>query len=187
MLKISTRQKYLRYLGFYKGKITGVEDAETKSAYKKLQQRYFIRSSDIDGLYGPNTDKLLVNARRVQFRAKNFKLEEFKCECGGKYCTGYPVYISRTLLINIQKLRNKYKSPMMITSGIRCQKLNDSLVGSIPTSKHTKGKAIDFYGSMTNTRAKRQDVIKQWGKYSGSSYAYSDTPNMGTSVHVDVK
>lgn len=187
MLEIKDRQLYLNKLGMYEGKIDGVEGEKTRDAYLKLQKKYFVRKSDCDGLYGEDTDKLLLNARRVQKRCKNFKLEEFKCECNGRYCTGYPSYLNRDLLDNLQELRDKYNAPMTITSGMRCRWYNDSLVGSIPNSKHTKGKAIDFYGTMTNSKSKRQAAIKEWYKKKNANYAYSDTPNMGTSVHVDVK
>ena len=187
MLTVRTRQSYLKKLGFYNGKVDGIEDAETKTAYKKLQSKYFTRSKDITGEYNKNTDILLVNARRVQLRAENFSLPEFRCGCGGKYCTGYPTYIDRQLLENIQTLRDYYKSAMTITSGLRCQGYNDSLVGSIKTSKHTKGKAVDFAGNMTNSATKRKAVKAKWYKLPKASYTYSDTPNMGTSVHVDVK
>lgn len=187
MLEIKDRQLYLNKLGMYDGKIDGVEGKKTRDAYLKLQKKYFVRKSDCDGLYGENTDKLLLNARRVQKRCKNFKLEEFKCECNGRYCTGYPSYLDRELLDNLQELRDIHKTPMTITSGMRCQRYNDSLVGSIPNSKHTKGKAVDFYGTLTNTKTKRQKLVKEWLKKKDANYAYSDTPNMGTSVHVDVK
>lgn len=187
MLKIKDRQTYLKYLGFYKGKVDGKEGKLTKEAYKKLQKKYFTRKKDIDGLYGTNTDILLINAYRVKKYTKNFALSEFKCECGGKYCTGYPKYLSIYLLKNIQKIRDKCKVPMKITSGLRCTKFNNSLVGSIKNSKHTQGKAIDFHGTLTNTRTKRNTLKKYWYTLPKSSYTYSDTPNMGTSIHVDVK
>lgn len=187
MLSVKTQQLYLKHLGFYDGEVDGISGSKTKEAILKLQKKYFTRSSDIDGIYGKNTDILLTNARRIQFRTKNFKLEEFKCGCGGKYCTGYPTYINRDLLENIQDLRDIYGAAINITSGLRCQKYNNSLAGSISTSRHIKGQAIDFYGTMTNTKTKRQQVIRKWYTKKNANYAYSDTPNMGTSVHVDVK
>lgn len=187
MLNIKTRQSYLKSLGFYDGEVDGLDGPLTKEAVLKLQKKYFKKKSDIDGLYGVNTDKLLVSAKRVQLYCKNFVLQEFKCGCDNKYCTGYPAYISKDLLINIQKLRDEFEMPMNISSGLRCSKYNSMLVGSIPNSKHTQGKAIDFFGPSTATKTHRQRIIKQWGKYKKASYAYSDTPNMGTSVHVDVE
>ena len=62
MLNVKTRQTYLKSLGFYKGVIDGIEGVLTKQAYKNLQKTYFVRKSDIDGIYGNNTDKLLQNA-----------------------------------------------------------------------------------------------------------------------------
>ena len=81
ILSIKTRQKYLKNLGFYKGDIDGIEGILTKNAYRSLQKKYFVRSSDIDGVYGSNTEKLLRNAERIRLYTKNFKLEEFRCEC----------------------------------------------------------------------------------------------------------
>ena len=74
MLSIKERQEYLKYLGLYKGKIDGIEGKQTKTAIKNLQAKYFTRKSDIDGLYGKNTDILLVNAYRVKKYTKNFDL-----------------------------------------------------------------------------------------------------------------
>ena len=73
MLTIKQRQEYLKYLGFYKGSIDGIEGNLTKSAYRTLQSKYFARKSDIDGKYGRNTDMLLVNAYNVKKYTKNFK------------------------------------------------------------------------------------------------------------------
>ena len=78
MLSIKMRQKYLRNLGFYKGKIDGVEGIKTKKAYKSLQTKYFTRKKDIDGVYGNSTEILLRNAERVRLYAKNFKLSEYE-------------------------------------------------------------------------------------------------------------
>ncbi|MBE6782955.1 MAG: hypothetical protein E7536_02965 [Ruminococcaceae bacterium] len=36
MLSIKNRQKYLSLLGFYTGKVDGIEGAKTKAAYKAL-------------------------------------------------------------------------------------------------------------------------------------------------------
>lgn len=187
MLDVKRRQKYLKVLGFYKGKVDGKEGAATKKAYLALQKAYFVRAIDKDGLYGLDTDMLLMNAYRVFKYTKNFNLKEFRCGCGGKHCTGYPVQLDSDLLTNLQKIRDKYNAPMTVTSGLRCQKFNNSLAGSIKNSKHTKGKAADFKGSLTNTEAKRTAVKTYFKKLSRASYTYSDTANMGQAVHVDVK
>ena len=76
---------------------------------------------------------------------KNFEYRELKCGCNGKYCNGYPTGFSYELLEQLQKIRNHFGKPVIITSAIRCQKYNDTLKGSIKNSKHIQGKAVDFY------------------------------------------
>ena len=41
MLSVKTRQKYLKNLGFYKGKIDGIEGSITKKAYRNIQKKIF--------------------------------------------------------------------------------------------------------------------------------------------------
>ena len=54
----------------------------------KLQRKYFIRQKDIDGIYGRDTDILLRHVYNVLMYSENFTPDEFRCECGGKYCSG---------------------------------------------------------------------------------------------------
>ena len=190
MLTVKERQTYLTNLGYYKGLIDGKECKDTKAAYKALQEDYFTRDKDKDGLYGPNTDILLVNAYFVKNYTKNFKLTEFKCNCKGKYCTGYPVKLDSQLLKNLQKVRIKY-GPTTITSGMRCKKYNNSIAGSSSTSKHMNGKALDIYNAKTTTLSGRRSVMDYWKSLPKYNYTYCNEngnyPNMGNAVHVDVK
>ena len=189
MLSIRTRQKYLKYLGYYDGKIDGKEGNLTKKAYKAIQKDYFAEK-DVDGVYGNDTDILLADAYKVAKVTKNFKLEEFKCGCGNKYCTGYPAKLDTQMLKNLQKVRNKYGS-VTITSGLRCKRYNNSMVGSSTTSKHMSGKALDIYNFKTRTEAGRKEVMAYWKKLPKYGYTYCNLsgshPNMGNAVHVDVK
>lgn len=75
---------------------------------------------------------------------KNFKLSEIKCKCGGKYCNGYPTGFSYELLRQLQDIRNHFGKAVIITSALRCSKHNSN-VGGVKNSKHTQGKAVDFY------------------------------------------
>ena len=196
MLNVKQRQTYLKYLGFYKDKIDGIVGPNTKKAYKDLQNKYFTRKADRDGIYGKNTDILLINAYRVKYYTKNFKLEEFRCSCTS-YCTGYPEYLSISFLKNVQKLRNKFGA-LTVTSGLRCTKEN-SLVGGIKGSKHTKGRAFDCYNRSYSSLAGRKKIVDCWIGLSGSSYSYCNgygrskwrkltpnVPSMGNAVHCDV-
>ena len=199
LLTIRQRQSKLKDLGFYKLKVDGIEGAGTKKAYRDLQKKYFIRKTDIDGIYGNNTDILLRNAWNVKMNCKNFKLEEFKCECGGRGCTGYPKVINTTLLKHLQTIRTRYGVPIIITSGLRCKWYNSRISGSIKNSEHCNGKAIDFYSNRTRTLANRKSMIDYIIKMSSMSYVYCNgywrtkwrkgtisASYMGTSIHMNV-
>lgn len=190
LLTIKNRQKYLKALGLYDGKLDGKEGAVLKESYKKLQEKYFTRAKDKDGLYGTNTDILLRSAYNVEAYTRNFDLPEFKCDCGGKYCTGYPATLNAQLLKNLQSIRTKY-GPTTITSGVRCQKYNDSIRGSVKGSYHIKGKALDFVTNSSNTLTGRKAIMAYWKKLTNAGYTYCNEngnfPNMGNAIHVQVK
>lgn len=190
MLSVRKRQEYLTYLGLYDGAIDNVEGPYTRAAYRELQKKYFTREKDIDGLYGPNTDNLLLNAYYVKKYTKNFTLEEFKCDCGGKHCSGYPAVLSIFLLEGIQDVRDVY-GPTTITSGMRCKQYNNRLKGSSRTSRHLVGRAVDFFVEKCRTLEGRQEVMDYWRKRPKYNYTYCNVrgshPNMGNAIHGDVK
>lgn len=117
----------------------------------------------------------------------NFKKSEFKCPCG--HCNGYGDGISSSLLVTLQKLRDKY-GKLQITSGYRCTSHNKEVGGST-NSKHTKGQAADFYINGFNNQSKRVDVVNELKKTEYYNYSYTNIngnyPNMGNVVHIDTK
>lgn len=177
LLSKDKRKEYFRVLGY---------TYNTEGIYK-IQKDYFTRPQDIDGKYGTDTDRLVVNLYRIRKYAPHFSITEFKCHCGGKYCTGYPAYLSVQLLKNLESIRAEFESPITVTSGIRCKKWNSLQSGSASQSKHIDGKAADISGSLTNTSGKRAKVKKRWYELPKANYCYYGTVNMGNSVHVDVK
>lgn len=189
LLSKKTRQTYLKALGFYNGNIDGIIGAKSKAAYLALQKKYFTRKKDIDGLYGKNTDILLRNAYNVSVYCKNFKLEEFKCTCNGEHCTGYPEVLNIQLLKNLQKVREKFGATS-IESGLRCSKRNKA-VGGASTSRHKSGKAVDIKNSTSKTEGGRKTIMNFWKTLPKQRYTYCNIggnyPNMGNSVHIDVK
>lgn len=199
LLNIKKRQEYLKFLGFYKGEIDGIAGQLTKKAYKDLQNKYFVRKSDKDGIYGINTDILLKNAYNIKKYTRNFKLNEFKCKCNGKYCTSYPKVINIDILKYIQDIRNKY-GIVKITSGIRCEKWN-KYQGGIIKSKHIYGKAIDFKNTKICKNNKTIiNFINEYINYNKSNYSYTngygrtkkkifypDAKSMKNTVHIDIK
>ena len=199
MLSIKERQKRLAYLGFYSGKVDGIEGPLTKKAYRILQDTYFIRNKDKDGIYGTNTEILLINAYNVKLICHNFKLEEFKCHCNGKYCTTYPKELHTVLLANLQIYRNKLNTPIMLTSALRCKKWNE-IVGGSSKSRHLTGKAVDFYTKYSKSLEVRKGYINKWLTFEESRYGYCNgyynlkgktgtksAPKMGSAIHIDIE
>lgn len=199
MLSIKERQSYLKELNYYTGKIDGIEGPLTKQAYRKLQKDYFTRKKDIDGIYGNDTDILLKNVYNCK-DLKYFKVKEFRCNCKAKYCTGYPATLDIHLLNNLDETREHFGRSMTITSGLRCEKYNNTLKGSSKTSRHLKGKAIDSVVSGYKTLEKRKIVIDYWIKtFKESRYGYCNgyektknssgsvnASNMGKAIHLDI-
>lgn len=191
LLTVETRKKYFKALGF---------GEYNEANIRKLQKKYFYKK-DVDGVYGTDTDRLLRHVYNVliwlpaQFGGKsNFKPEEFKCTCG--HCTGYPSYMKRVELKNLQSIRNHYGKPMTVTSGLRCVYDNNRSAGSIKNSKHLSGYACDFYmQGVTDTLANRRNAIRWIKTLPNHNYTYGNGYNsngvyiraayMGNALHTD--
>ena len=111
---------------------------------------------------------------------KNFKYSEFKCNCGGKYCNGYPVPFSYDLAKNLQTIRTHFGKPLIITSPLRCETWN-SKQGGVKNSKHKKGWACDFYvkGISYNALAKYVKTLPYF------NYCYRINKNQDV-IHYDI-
>ena len=73
----------------------------------------------------------------------HFLMEEYACDCGG-YCDGWPAQMDPELLEKIEALRCYFDRPVIITSGVRCERRNAE-VGGIENSWHLSGHAADLY------------------------------------------
>ena len=189
LLTLEERKKIFEELGL---------GAYNKTNIKKFQQTYMVRKSDWDGIYGSNTDNTLRTVYNVKVYTKNFVPKEFRCECNGRYCCGYPNYMKPEILKNIQYIRDKGKKPVIITCGLRCPTYNSKLGGSIQNSRHKLGKAVDFYQQgVTDTLANRKKSVKWIKILPNHNYTYGNginsygnyvtAPYMGNALHTDVK
>lgn len=70
---------------------------------------------------------------------ENFKLSEFSCP----HCQ--TVHVDMELVNKLQLLRSICNAPVIIVSGYRCKKYNDSIPGADPNSFHIKGMAADIH------------------------------------------
>ena len=188
LLTTAKRKEYFKELGL---------GEYNEANIRKLQKKYFSRKKDIDGIYGPNTDNLLRHVYNCS-KVKNFEPEEFKCECGGRYCTGYPSYMKMNQLRHLQSIRDHFGRPITVTSGMRCRGYNNSIGGSIVNSKHLTGQATDFYqAGVTDTLANRKRSIAWIKKQPNHTYSYGNginsygnytyAPYMGNALHTDTK
>lgn len=191
MLNETLRKQYMEALGY----------SYDKDGIKKMQGDYFTRKADVDGIYGNNTDILLRNLYNFKLSGivKNFKLTEFRCGCGARYCTGYPAVVSQAQLKMLQTIRTHYGKPMTVTCGLRCSTYNRKLNGaSIINSSHLIGYATDYYmQGVTDTLANRKTSIKWIKAQKNHSYTYGNginsngvkinAPYMGNALHTDTK
>ena len=161
--------------------VDGIIGTATISAIKSFQKKKGLTQ---DGIAGANTIKALGGSSASSLinweKVKYFKKSEFKCQCGGKYCNGYPADISPKLIDILEKLRTYFGKPITITSGLRCKKHNAE-VGGVSNSQHQYGKAADIYIPGID-KAK----IKAKAYELGAAYCYYGTANMGNAVHINV-
>ena len=189
LLSEKERKEYFEYLGL---------GEYNEANIKALQKKYMSRKSDVDGKYGQNTDNLLRTLYNTKAYTKNFKVEEFKCECNGKYCCGFPDYMKPAELKMIQAIRDHWGKPVTITCGLRCAQYNKSLNGSIQNSLHLTGNALDYYQQgVTDTLANRKAAIKWIKQQPNHHYTYGNGINsygasvsakyMGNALHTDTQ
>ena len=181
-MRLSKRnqQIYLQRLGYYCDLIDGVKGEKHKAALIAFKKANGL-SANAD--YGSKTDKALKAAYKKRDKnrlSKHFRKSEFKCGCRGKYCDGYPKEIDPKLIGILEKIRVKHNEPIVITSGVRCKKYNNSLTGASKTSKHLKGKAADIYVAGVSRATIKAEAYKY-----GAAYVYYGTPNMGNAVHIN--
>lgn len=169
----------------------------TTAAVKKFQNDYGLTP---DGIAGAMTEKMLIGAAAGTVSKKNvantpveteknvtgtfwdsiryFKREEFHCQCGGRYCNGYPAEMCETVVRIADAAREHFGKPAHVISGLRCPQHNAN-EGGVANSQHCSGGAIDLRIDGVDSETLRQFVSQQPG------HRYSYCIN-STNVHFDV-
>lgn len=170
-MTIKQRQHLLAYLGYYEGAIDGDWGAGSRAACTAFQKD---RNITADGYGGPETDKQLryavandlfrvepVEDEVVTSKSETttgtfwdeiefFDREEFRCQCGGRYCNGFPEEPEEELVRTCDEIRRRLGVPVSIVdsggSGVRCSQHNAN-VGGVANSNHLYGKAADLHSS----------------------------------------
>lgn len=158
--------------------VDGVAGDNTIAKCKEYQRNNGLAA---DGICGVNTRAKLNQKTDLNWdNIKYFKKSEFTCKCGCGLNN-----IDLKLVKILEKIREHYNKPLVVTSGCRCKKKNDSLKGSSPNSRHLYGKASDIYVQGVST-----NELLQYTKGLVNSrelrYTYTNNSNMTGAVHVDI-
>lgn len=203
------RQHLLAYLGYYKMNVDGDWGSGSCEACRRFQED---RGITVDGYGGPETDKALRYAVYNDLEkpepvddvpdnnvgdkttptgtfwdeSEFFDREEFRCQCKGKYCNGFPVEPEEELVRVCNEIRRRLGVPVSIVdsggSGVRCPRHN-AAVGGVGNSNHLYGRAADLHSSKSPQEMARvaEEVmgntgeigIYSWGIHVGVNCKYS--------------
>ena len=156
-------QLLLDYLGYSPGDADGIAGKNTRAAVANFQADYGLTA---DGDPGAATQKMLIGAiagtaekvERVESSApktgtfwddiRYFTRAEFRCQCGGKYCNGFPAEPAEETVRMADEIRRRAGVPLSVNSGLRCQRHNAE-VGGVSNSLHRTGQAVDLSGAIS--------------------------------------
>ena len=190
-------QHLLAFLKLYKGKCDGIWGLLSAAAMKEFQSRYgdleitgtITRESALALRYAvvywydetETTPEESSTAGSWWNEIQYFTREEFRCQCGGKYCNGFPVEPDEKLVRTLNEIRRRLGVPVSIVdsggSGVRCSQHNAD-VGGVANSEHLYGRAADLHSSASAERMKQvaEEVMGQTGGIGIYSWG----------IHVDV-
>ncbi|HBM2815717.1 TPA: DUF882 domain-containing protein [Enterobacter hormaechei subsp. xiangfangensis] len=104
----------------------------------------------------------------------HFDRKEFACRCGCGKADVDPALVKR-----LEKIREHFGKPIIITSACRCAKWN-KLKGGMPASQHLLGTAADIVIKGVPPKQVADYIEKQW-PYSGGCGRYMSF------THIDVR
>nr|DAG44939.1 MAG TPA: peptidase [Caudoviricetes sp.] len=168
-------QDLLDYLGYPVGAPDGFIGSQTRQAVMLFQAAEGMKA---DGAPGQETQTALLaavaagkmytptkmeNAKTGTFwnKIRYFRRAEFRCQCGGKYCNGFPAEMAEETVRLADEIRRRAGVPLKVNSGVRCKQHNAE-VGGVWNSLHLTGQAIDLApigGNISTTRL--QEIAEQ--------------------------
>lgn len=164
-MTVKQKQHLLAYLGYYSGTVDGIWGAQSQRATEAFQRDYQLTA---DGDFGNATAQrireVIYNQEEIPTVSEKetvkttgtfwdeiefFTRDEFKCQCGGKYCNGFHVEPEETMVRICDEIRRRAGVPILIRdaggSGLRCPQHNASIPGAAANSEHTHGRAADLH------------------------------------------
>ena len=152
-MTLTQRQNLLQYLGYYEGRVDGIDGPLTQAAtadFRRDNGNPEVGEELVEVLIGavfygrfkgaaaPETEP----APDFWSTVKYFGRHEFACKCG-TYCDGYPVEPAEALVRVLDEIREQTGLPVYVNSGIRCPEHN-AAVGGADHSRHMDGDAADI-------------------------------------------
>ncbi|MBR5125235.1 MAG: peptidoglycan-binding protein [Oscillospiraceae bacterium] len=190
-MTVRQKQLMLCWFGFLEPQdVDGVLGPYTEAAIRKMQEYLNLTA---DGIWGDQTD---TTVREYIFSGADLPVEpgktgtfwdhirywsreEFRCQCGGKYCNGFPAEPDRTLVELVDDIRHELGAVAHRSSGLRCE-IHNRNEGGVWNSRHLSGKALDFFVEGVSG----QRLLETLQKDPRCAYAYIIS---GQYVHVDVE
>lgn len=171
------KQNLLQYLGYYEGVPDGIWGDQSRNATEAFQRDYQLT---VDGIFGNATAarilEVIASGEHPQTQApatdpedaaetgtfwdeiQYFKREEFRCQCKGKYCNGFPAEPQEEMVRTVDEIRRRLGVPVSIVdaggSGVRCP-VHNANVGGVANSEHLYGRAADLHSSASPARMKQ--------------------------------
>ena len=199
-MTIKQKQNLLQYLGYYDSDVDGLWGPKSTQATKDFQTDF--GGLEVTGKVDDTTAKALTHAvaygmLKVEKPAETktepfwdeiefFDRDEFRCQCKGKYCNGFPVEPQENMVRTVNEIRRRLGVPVEIVtaggSGVRCATHNAN-VGGVANSNHLYGNAADLHSEKSPQEMARvaEEVmgntgeigIYDWGIHVGVNCKYS--------------
>ena len=178
-MTVKQKQNLLAYLGYYTDNIDGDWGPQSQKATEAFQRDYQLTVGAFDDSTSQRIREVIASGEAPQRPQDEltgtfwddieyFTREEFRCQCGGKYCNGFPVEPEEKLVRTVDEIRRRLGVPVSIVdaggSGVRCE-VHNAAVGGVYNSEHLYGRAADLHSSVSPARMKAvaEEVMGQSG------------------------
>lgn len=152
-MNITQIQHLLAYHSLYKGTVDGLWGPVTEKAVRDFQKAFGL---DVDGIVGAATEDALRHSVTYGLpeikdepteswwdEIEYFTREELRCQCGGRYCDGFPAEPKELAVKLADRARRHFGRPAHNVSFLRCPEWN-RLQGGVANSQHMYGEAMDI-------------------------------------------
>lgn len=141
---------------YYNGPLDGIWGPESRKAAERFLKDFGGAEA---GDKSAEDNNVPIKTGTFWDEIEYFDREEFRCQCGGKYCNGFPVEPQEKMVRTVDEIRRRLGVPVEIVtaggSGIRCEKHNASIKGAAANSEHKYGRAADLHSSASPERMKQ--------------------------------